>query len=110
MKITGKDVKTIYDIEISFRDYCDLRSKAKGNATAEMMGAFKDTNLEDDTMGTLKKEFYNLQFASDGTKTLRYVVRELGFDGVENYGYHKDKGEGCGVHRMVVYNNGDDLN
>lgn len=110
MKITGKEVKTIYDIEINFKDYCELRSKAKGNTAAEVMGAFEDTNLEDDTMGTLRKEFCNLQFKSDSVKTLQYIVRELGFDGVENYGYHKDKGEGCGVHRMVVYNNGDDLN
>lgn len=110
MKITEKEVRTIYHIEISFKDYCELRSKAKGNTIAELMGAFKDTNLEDSTMGTLRKEFCNLEFKSDSAQTLQYIVRELGFEGVENYGYHKDKGEGCGVHRMAVYNHGDDLN
>lgn len=109
MKITKKEVKTIYSVELSFKDYCELRTKAKGSTIAEVMGAFADTNLDDETMGTLKNEFCNLQFKSDSAKTLQYIVRELGFDGIENYGYHKEKVEGCGVHKMVVYNEGDEL-
>lgn len=91
MKIMKKEVKTIYSIELSFKDYCEFRTKARGNVVAEAMGAFAHANLDVETMGTLKNEFCNLQFKSDGAKTLQYIVREIGFDGIENYGYHKEK-------------------
>lgn len=106
MKITKKEVKTIYEIEISFKDYTTIRVDAKTDVIAEVMKAFENVNLNDTTMGTLKFDFEKL----DDVNTLKYIVRKLGFDGVENFGYHKEKNEGCGVHRMVVYNYGDDIN
>lgn len=106
MKITKKEVKTIYEIEISFKDYCKIRTNAKTDVIAEVMKAFENVNLDDTTMGTLKFDFEKL----DDVNTLKYIVRKLGFDGVENYGYHKEKFEGSGVHSMVVYNCGDDIN
>ena len=106
MKITKKEVKTIYEIEISFKDYTTIRIDAKTDVIAEVMKAFENVNLNDTTMGTLKFDFEKL----DDVHTLQYIVRKLGFDGIENYGYHKEKNEGFGIHRMVVYNYGDNIN
>lgn len=106
MKITKKEVKTIYEIEISFKDYCMIRVDAKTDVIAELMKAFENVNLEDTTMGTLKIDFEKLE----DTHTLQYIVRKLGFDGITNYGYYKEKNEDSGVYKMVVYNYGDDIN
>lgn len=106
MKITKKEVKTIYEIEISFKDYCMIRIDAKTDVIAELMKAFENVNLEDITMDTLKFDFENLE----DVHTLQYIVRKLGFDGVKNYGYYKEKNEGSGVYKMSVYNYGDDIN
>lgn len=104
MKITKKEVKTIYTIEISFKEYCDFRHES---ALQKALGAFEGVDLEDTRLGTIAEEFKKL---FDKTKTLQYIVQELGFDGIENYGYHKETEKGCGVHRMTVYNFGDDFN
>ena len=57
-------------------------------------------------LGKVEIDFEKL----DDVHTLQYIVRKLGFDGIENYGYHKEKNEGFGIHKMVVYNCGDDIN
>lgn len=106
MKITGKEVKTIYNIEIQFKDFADIYAAAKNDVMCEVMRAFPNSDLSDTTMGNLKHEFETL----DDTNTIQYIVRKLGFDSIENYGYFKKKSEGFGVYRMTVSNYGDDLN
>ena len=106
MKITKKEVKTIYDIEIQFKDFSEIYAKAKDDVMCEVMQAFTKSDLSNTTMGNLKHEFEIL----DDVKTIQYIVRKLGFDSIENYGYFKKKPEGFGVYRMVVSNYGDDIN
>lgn len=106
MKVTKKEVKTIYEIEIQFKDFAEIYEKAKDDVICEVMQAFTNSDLSNTTMGNLKKEFESLE----DVKTIQYIVRKLGFDSIENYGYFKKKSEGFGVYRMVVSNYGDDMN
>ncbi len=106
MKVVKKQVKTIYDIEISFKDFSKIYAEAKDDFYCEGYKAFKSSNLDDTTIGNIRKEFKNLKDAN----TIKYIVYKLGFDRVENYGLYKEKFDGTGVYSMVVSNDGDELN
>ena len=83
MTITKQEVKTVYTIELTFKDYADAREKALKDDFR--LGAFEECDMENETVGVIRNEFETLQFRKT-TETLRYIVRLLGFDGVENYG------------------------
>lgn len=102
MKITEKKVRTIYTIDIQFKDFADIFCKALEDDWRHQ-SEFGEFNLKDTTIGNIKSCFENLREA----KTIQYIVRKLGFDGVENYGYYNSR---KGVYTMVVYDNGDLLN
>lgn len=102
MKITSSEVKTIYTIDIQFKDFSEIFCAAKEDEWRHdsELGEF---DLNDTTLGNIRKCFESLREA----RSIQYIVRKLGFDGVENYGrYNKRKG----VYTMSVYDNGDLLN
>ena len=110
MKTTQIKVKTIYDIEIEYSDFSAIFVKAKKDITR--LGAFEEFNLDDTTIGNIQKCFKALdahcfsERCKQACEDLQYVVRALGFDGIENYGYYdKDKNR----YKLVVYNNGADI-
>ena len=104
MRITTQEVKTIYTIELNFKDYADAREKSKDDVLA--LGAFEECKLEDTTVGTIREELETLQFRKTA-KTLDYIVKKLGFDGVVNYGHYNKMKKS---HVMQVYNYGDCIN
>ena len=105
MTVTKKEVKTIFTIELSFNDYAEARERAASDEFR--MGAFDECDIvEDTTVGTIRYEFENLQFRRTA-KTLDYIIRKLGFDGVTNYGYYNKYKK---AHVMEVYNYGDCMN
>ena len=110
MKTTQIKVKTIYDIEIEYSDFSAIFVKAKKDITR--LGAFEEFNLDDTTIGNIRKCFESLnthcfsEHCKQSCEDLQYIVRALGFDGIENYGYYaKNKN----AYKMVVYNNGADI-
>lgn len=102
MKITTSQVKTLHTIDIQFKDFSEIFCAAKADEWRhnKELGEF---DLTDTTIGNIRKCFEALK----EPKSIQYIVRKLGFDGVENYGYY-DKRKG--VYSMVVYDNGDTMN
>lgn len=102
MKITSKQVKTIYAIDLQFKDFSKIFAAAKADEWRPE-AAFKEFNLEDTTLGNVRACFQALKEAD----SIQYIVNKLGFDGIENYGYY-NKRKGC--YTMQVYDRGDMLN
>lgn len=102
MKITSKKVKTIYNIDIQFKDFSEIFGEAKADEWRPN-DALTEFDLTDTTIGNIRNCFEALRDA----KGIQYIVRKLGFDGVENYGYYNKR---KGVYTMVVYDDGDTLN
>ena len=110
MKKLSIEVKTIYNIQIEYLDFYNIFVAAKDDPT--LIDAFEDFNLNDTTIGNVRKCFKMLEASvfsdrcNQACKDLKYIVRKLGFDGIENYGgFFKDKT----VYSIAVYNNGSDL-
>ena len=106
MKITKKEVKTVYTIELTFKDFAEIYTGAKDDVMCDVMNAFSNSDLDNTTIGNIKNEFVSL---SD-VNTIKYIVYKLGFDSIENYGHFAKKQDGVGAYRMVVSNYGDDIN
>lgn len=102
MKITKSEVKTIYTIDIQFKDFAEIFNAAKSD-DLKPEAAFKEFDLTDTTLGNIGSCFKNLKEAA----SIRYIVDKLGFTGVENYGYYNSRKV---VYTLVVYDNGDMLN
>ena len=102
MKITKSEVKTIYTIDIQFKDFAELFNAAKSDEW-KPESAFKEFDLTDTTIGNIGSCFKGLKEAA----SIEYIVSKLGFDGVENYGYYNKR---KGVYTMVVYDRGDMMN
>lgn len=109
------EVKTIYDIRFDFHDFLRIFSAAKDDRTR--LHEFENFNLDDTTMGNIRKCYLSLAEFSiclppDESKqkadNLRYIVRKLGFDGIENYGYMPRNDEREEYH-MTVFNRGADI-
>lgn len=107
MNITKQEIRTIYSIEIEFTDFTKIFMDAKDDVT-RLSSEFKDFDLEDTTVGNISKCFdrFNAMCRENQSKDLQYIVRKLGFDGIENYGYMKKRMDGKKVYRMSVYNYG----
>lgn len=108
MRKTSIEVKTIYSIRFDFHDFAKIFAEAKNDPAR--LKAFEDFNLDDTTMGNLRDCYKSLGVLFGGrqkTENLKYIVRCLGFDGVENYGgfYSHDEEEYC----ITVYNRGADI-
>ena len=107
------EVKTVYEIRFNFHDFCEIYEKAKEDPVR--LSAFDNFDLDDTTMGNLRKCFESLGrlswfMSSEDTKqnceNLKYIVNKLGFSGVENYGgLYGDKKE----YSITVYNYGADI-
>lgn len=106
MKIVKSEVKTIYTIHVDFRDFSRVYTEAKGDLRCEVTGAFAGVDLDNTTLGYMNKVFRSQWDAN----TTRYIVRQLGFDGVENFGCFVEKDEAPSYHLLVVYNDGDTMN
>lgn len=102
MKITNAQVKTIYHIDLQFKDFSKIFAAAKTDEWRPET-AFKEFDLGDTTLGYVGACFKALKEAS----SIQYIVSKLGFDGVENYGYY-NKVKGC--YTLQAYDNGDTLN
>ena len=113
MKTTKIEVKTFYTIQIEYSDFQKIFVNSKDSLVCEANGAFKDFDLTDTTIGNIRTCFKSLRDTlamsancHQRCKDLQYIVRELGFDGIENYGgFYKD----ADVYTVTVYNNGSDL-
>ena len=108
MKITKQEVKTIYSISISFKDWTRAIENYKESETMRIVysKAFEKFDIEDTTMGNLSKGFKNLGFNGNGD-TYNYLAKFFGFDGWSNAGYYSETQK---AHCMVVYNYGDTIN
>ena len=111
MKVTKQEVKTIYTIEITLRDFIDaLMAYSKDEFDRAIhKGAFKHLNandVEDEKLANIKKYFKSFK-NDDEVATKDYVVNFLGFDGVVNYGLYKEKTDTIS---MLVFNYGDQIN
>lgn len=111
MKITKQEVKTIYEIEVTFEDYRDaLEAYSKSEiAKAVHKDAFQflDTkDFEKNKLADIRKYFESFH-SKDEVATKRYIVEYLGFDGIENFGLYVDKTKT--IH-MIVFNYGDQIN
>ena len=109
------EVKTIYDIRFNFHDFMKIFAKAKEDPTR--IHAFDNFNLDDTTMGNIRECYKSLgklsffltpEESKQQAENVRYIVRNLGFDGVENYGYLPKDDEREEYH-MSVYNRGADI-
>lgn len=106
MRKTKMEVKTIYNIEFDLTDFTKIFMEAKDDVTR--INAFSKFNLEDDTMGNVKSCFNEIcKLLGNNAEDIRYIVRKLGFDGVENYGYYEERTK---TYKLVVFNHGDDMN
>ena len=112
MRTTKIEVKTLYSIRFNFHDFCKIFAGAKNDPARG--NAFAKFDLEDTTIGNIKDCFDSLRgvtfFMKDGGKQhaedIQYIVRKLGFDGVENYG---GMYEGDTEYSLSVYNRGADI-
>lgn len=114
MKTDSIKVKTHYRIRFNFHDFLEIFTKAKEDPTR--VTAFEDFDLDDTTMGNLRSCFKSLgklsiflsaEESKQQCENLRYIVRKLGFDGIDNYGgfYGRDEDE----YHISVYNRGADI-
>lgn len=111
MKTVSIEVKSIYSIRIEFSDFSKIFAKAKDDPGR--LNAFSRFDLEDTTIGNIRKCFKMLEhhFGSSeechqACEDLQYVVRKLGFDGIDNYGgFFKDDD----MYHCTVYNRGADI-
>ena len=111
MKITKQEVKTIYSIEVTLRDFTDaLEAYVKDrNSRIGYEGAFKHLkydDLKDENLANIKACFKCFR-SDDEVSTKNYLVRFLGFDGIENYGLYSEK---TNTIHMTVFNYGDQIN
>lgn len=112
MRTIKIEVKTHYDIRFDFHDFTKIFTKAKTDPWAEATHAFAEFDLDDTTIGNLKKCYESLgrQTTKQVCDDLKYIVNCLGFDGIDNYGgFFKKTDKGFGEYHIFVYNNGADL-
>lgn len=103
MKIIKQEVRTKYNIEVSFKDFIDAKEAwVKDNALQILYPKAFDN--EEMTMGLLSNEFK--QFNTHGHRAA-LLAEYLGFDGWENAGLYKESKKAI---VMCVYNNGDCIN
>lgn len=109
------EVKTIYDIRFDFHDFLTIFEAAKSDPAR--IHEFENFDLDNTTMGNIRKSYKSLAEPSffltpeesrQQANNLQYIVRKLGFDGIENYGYMPKDDEREEYH-MVVYNRGADI-
>lgn len=113
--ITGMEVKTVYNIEITPMDMEGiLQEVLRGDwslmASLEAFTEY-DMNKLEPTRATCEKllgELWDVRGGRASTRTRDYIFRDiLGFDGVENYGLYNPITETA---NMVVYKRGDRAN
>ena len=109
------EVKTIYNIRFDFHDFLKIFVAAKNDRTR--IHEFENFDLEDTTMGNVRKcyeslgelvIFQSVEQSKQKAENLQYIVRELGFDGIENYGGFFSKDDKNEYH-ITVYNRGADI-
>lgn len=114
MKTDSIKVRTHYKIRFDFHDFVKIFTEAKDDPIR--IGAFDNFDLNDTTMGNLRacykslgklSVFLSAEESRQQCKNLKYIVRKLGFDEIDNYGgfYGRDKEE----YHISVYNRGADI-
>ena len=111
MKITKQEVKTIYNIEVTLKDFTDALEVYSKDEIARIgyEGAFKHLKAEDlkcEKLSNIKAYFKSFR-SDDEVATKKYLVKFLGFDGIVNYGLYKEK---TNTISMTVFNYGDQIN
>lgn len=105
------EVKTTYHIGIQIKDFAKIFAEAKSDPS-RLSSEFSEFDLGDTTIGNLDRCFKSLwqpywsAASEQRCRDLQYIVRKLGFDGIENYGCFSQDGR---VYKMVVYNRGADI-
>lgn len=121
MKTTKKEVRTIYHIQLEKFDVMQAFDKAYEeykrigveSFTIIYKEAFKEIiNKDEEELKNVEIRRYaetiinHLWGNKEDSDTLSYVIKFLGFDGIENYGIYKEK---CDARCMTVYMEGDTL-
>lgn len=101
MKVFEKQVKTVYRIALRVSDIAEMYVKKQGKYTPFKMPF---ANLKGTTMGELRDYVKKLPSMPERVDTLDFIADELGYDGVENYGYYK---ESTGEYRFSAFMYGD---
>jgi hypothetical protein len=110
MTITRQEVKTIYDIEIKFNECWDLLMKFNSKSSNEIIykdlaDFLKDKNY--DHKDVAKEIIESFTMANWHSQFVKFMIEELGFDGVVNFGlYNKKKNS----YTCSVYRYGDQIN
>lgn len=108
MKTLKSSVKTIYTIALTFHDFLTVFVYASQDKT-RYSEEFAHWDLTDTTIGNIKKAWKDIchPWYEYKTKNIQYIVRKLGFDGIENYGYYDENKD---LYILSVYDYGDCLN
>ncbi len=110
---TKAEVRTIQSIRISVTSIKPILLLVQQDHCKDIYWKTSKIDLSkinDMKFTDLKKAFislWSIGHSKEDIDTIEYIVRVLGFDGVENFGYYSDT-TNC-IH-LVVYNNGDHLN
>lgn len=111
MKITKQEVKTIYDIEINFKEAWDLLVAFGKKQSHEVFypNLVEHLKNKDCSVREVAKSLFEITIcmAKWHSEMIQYFVKELGFDGIVNYGLFNES-KRC--YRCVVYNYGDCVN
>lgn len=112
--ITNQSVKTIYSIQITADNlgeiFRDLRKNNPDQLRSNtLLAKYNLAEIEPGLPACQKllEEIWSPAGSRANTDTIRVVVRSMGFDGIENFGYCASAD---GIVRLLVYRHGDCIN
>ena len=109
MRKVSIEVKTIYDVRFNLDDFTIIFENAKNDPSR--IHAFENFDLDDDSIENIKECYISLGelFSKESAENINYIVRKLGFDGVQNYGGFFGKENKFKEYSVTVYNRGADI-
>lgn len=112
--VTNQAVKTIYSIQITADNLGEILRELRVSHPDQLRSypLFAKYNLAEIEPGRpacqkLLEEIWQVSGSRSCVETIQLIVRSLGFNGVENYGYCSSAD---GAVRLLVYRNGDCIN
>ena len=110
MKVTSKEVRTIYSIKVSATDFYEVKVAWFADEVLRIsypkafsFCASETAALENQCLEKTIREMQELSASGDRA---RLIAKHFGFDGFENAGYFNKRTRTLD---MVVYNHGDDM-
>ena len=110
---TKAEIKTVQTINIPVSSIKEILKMVQQDNLKDIYWKNPKINLSDldsETWTSIKKNFlkmWSVGSTREDTETIQYIIRLLGFDGIENFGLY-DEHRNC--ISMVVFNYGDHLN